>query len=82
MIYITPTTQEERNMSQASRLKEHFEAGKSITRLSALTDLGIFELSARVIDLENTGMTIDRKRITVTNRWGEKASVTKYWVVS
>jgi hypothetical protein len=68
-------------MSQASRLKEHFEAGKSITRLSALTDLGIFELSARVIDLENTGMTIDRKRITVTNRWGEKASVTKYWAV-
>jgi len=68
-------------MSQASRLKEHFDAGKSITRLSALTDLGIFELSARVIDLENIGMTIDRKRITVTNRWGEKVSVTEYWRV-
>lgn len=67
-------------MTQATRLKEHLEGGRTVTRLSALTELGIFELSARVIDLEGVGMTIDRRRITVRNRWGEKCKVVEYYL--
>lgn len=64
--------------SQSQRLLEHLKSGKPITRLEALTELGIFELSARIIDLENAGHVIPRTRIKVTNRFGESVSVAEY----
>ena len=64
--------------SQANRLLEWLQSGKSITRLEALVELGIFELSARIIDLEGEGYVIPRKRISVTNRFGETARVAEY----
>lgn len=64
--------------TQAGRLLEHLNAGKSITRLSALVELGIFELSSRVIDLQNEGHVINKKRIKVTNRFNESTTVTEY----
>ena len=45
-------------MSQIERVENHFKQGKSITRLQALTELGIFELSARLVDLEKAGYVI------------------------
>jgi hypothetical protein len=65
-------------MSQRTRLREHLESGKSITRLSALTELGIFELASRVGELEKDGFEIQRERIKVWNRWNEAVTVTKY----
>ena len=65
-------------MSQQSRLEEHLKSGRTINRLQALLELGIFELSARVIDLENKGISISKKRVEVTNRFGEKCRVTEY----
>lgn len=67
--------------SQAGRLLHHFEQGFSINRLDALIQLGIFELSARIIDLEAHGYIIHKERKTVTNRFGEKASVTEYSLI-
>ncbi|MES2636660.1 MAG: helix-turn-helix domain-containing protein [Pseudomonadota bacterium] len=64
--------------TQAGRLLLHLEAGKAINRLSALVELGIFELSARIIDLESHGFKIHKERKTVTNRFDEKTSVTEY----
>lgn len=64
--------------TQASRLLEHMRQGKAIDRLSALVDLGVFELSARIIDLQNAGHSINKKRKQITNRFGEKASVVEY----
>ena len=66
------------NNTQAGRLLTHLQAGHSIHRLSALIDLGIFELSARVIDLQSHGFTVNKNRIEITNRFGEKARVTEY----
>lgn len=66
--------------TQAQRLLAHLQSGKEITRLTALSDLGIFELSARVIDLEHAGYVIPRDRIQVENRFGEKISVARYWM--
>ena len=65
-------------MNQEDRLLEHFNEGKSITRLSALVDLGIFELSSRIIALQKRGYDFNKKRTEVTNRYGEKCSVVKY----
>lgn len=67
-----------KNNTQAGRLLAHLQTGNSIHRLSALIELGIFELSSRVIDLKDSGYTIDKKRIEITNRFGEKAHVTEY----
>jgi hypothetical protein len=66
-------------MSQKTRLLDHLNSGKTINRLTALVDLGIFELSARIIDLEKSGFTINRKKTKITNRWGEPINVTVYW---
>ena len=64
--------------TQVQRLRKHFERGFSITRLGAFNELGIVELSARIIQLEKMGYKITRKRILVTNRYGEKVRVMKY----
>lgn len=66
--------------TQEQRLLEHLQSGKTITRLDALTELGLFELSARIVGLEQKGYVIDRKRITVTNRFGEQIKVAEYWL--
>jgi hypothetical protein len=64
--------------SQANRLLNHLKTGAKIHRLTALVDLGIFELSARIIDITNAGYLISKTRISITNRFGEKASVVEY----
>lgn len=67
-------------MGQKDRLLEHFTQGNRITRAESYTELGIIELSARVIDLEKAGYEVCRKRIKVTNRFGEQISVAQYWM--
>lgn len=64
--------------SQAKRLLDHLETGATIHRLSALVDLGIFELSSRIIDVIRAGYTVNKQRISITNRFGEKSSVVEY----
>lgn len=59
--------------SQEARLLDWLRNGMTITRLLALTELGIFELSARI-------KVINRKTVTVVNRWGEKTRVKEYWI--
>lgn len=66
--------------TQSQRLLKHLQSGMTVTRVTALTDLGIFELSARVIDLERLGYIVNRRRITVENRFSEKVSVSEYWM--
>lgn len=65
-------------MSQTSRLREHLDSGKTITRLEALTELGIFELSARIIELKQSGYNVAGKMIRVVNRFGEECRVKEY----
>lgn len=64
--------------NQVARLREQLELGRSITRLSALNELGIFELSSRIIALEKEGFRIKKQRIKVTNRFGESIHIVKY----
>ena len=67
-------------MSQTQRLIDHLEKGNKINRISSYNVLGIFELSARVIDAEKVGCVISRKWKKVTNRFGEKVRVKDYWM--
>ncbi len=65
-------------MTQKERLKEHLDSGKSITRLSAFNEIGIFELASRIGELEKDGYNVLKKRETVANRYNEKVSITRY----
>lgn len=67
--------------SQAGRLLEHLESGRSIDRLSALVDLGIFELSARLIELERAGYIFNKIPKKVTNRFGDTTRVIEYSLI-
>jgi hypothetical protein len=64
--------------TQASRILDYMKQGKTVDRLTALVELGVFELSARIIDLQNAGHLINKTRKQIINRFGEKASVVEY----
>lgn len=65
-------------MTQTQRLLNHLQSGKPITRLSALIDLGIFELSARIVEIQRLGYSIHKESVKITNRFGEVCRVTRY----
>jgi hypothetical protein len=64
--------------TQTERLREHLDKGKSITRLNAYRELGIFELSARIVGLQKNGYQIKKEWIKVSNRCKETVSVVRY----
>ncbi len=64
--------------SQKERLLEYLLQGGEISRLDAFYILGIFELSARICQLEREGYIINKTPITVKNRYGEMVRVIKY----
>ena len=68
--------------SQAGRLLLYLQSGKKITRLAALVELGIIELSARLWQIQSHGFVIHKERKTVINRFNEKTNVTEYSLVS
>jgi hypothetical protein len=65
-------------MTQKTDLLDHLNAEGKITRAEAFNELGIAELSARVIDLEADGYIVPRKTVEVTARNGRKCRVTQY----
>lgn len=67
-------------MSQVERLIEHLSQGNKINRIASYNALGIFELSARIIDAEKMGCVIEREWRVITNRFGEKVRVKDYWM--
>lgn len=67
-------------MGQKQRLLDHLLSGKTTHRAGAYHELGIFELSSRVGELEALGHVIPRKSMKVTNRWNEDVRVTLYWM--
>lgn len=65
-------------MTQANRVLEYLEQGQSITPIDAWKELGITRLAARVHELKRDGYVIDKKLISVTNRYSEKCNVAEY----
>lgn len=52
----------------------------SITSLEAFVELGETRLSGRIFDLKKKGVIISSEMVTVSNRYGEKRTVKKYWL--
>ena len=64
--------------SQKQRIIDYIIQNGSINRLSAFTNLGVFELNARLKDLEKDGYKFDKERKTSINRYGEKLNYVEY----
>jgi hypothetical protein len=68
--------------TQAGRILAHLQTGKTLDRLTALIDLGVFELSARIWQLEKEGYSIKKEHKTIKNRWNEKQRVVEYSLIN
>lgn len=64
--------------TQNGRVLEHLKQHGSIDAMTALSDLGVFRLAARINDLRNMGHEIISGRVTVRNRFGEECRVASY----
>ena len=68
-------------MSQEQRVLKYLETHKTgITQLEAYLHLGIMRLAARICELKNKGYNIEREMVEVTDRWGDKCRVARYYL--
>ena len=65
-------------MTQCEKVIEYMKKHGSITTIEAFTELGIARLASRIHDLCAAGYEIEKKSISVENRYGEKVHCTKY----
>lgn len=65
---------ETQNHRLLTYLREHGE----IEPLTALGELGIYRLGARIFDLREAGHNITTDRVEVSNRFGEACRVARY----
>ena len=65
-------------MTQRERILIYIKDFGSITRIEAFFDLGIFELPARICELEKEGYKFKKTQHTTKNRYGEKIRFTRY----
>ena len=64
--------------SQKNRLLRYLESGKSITRLTAWSQLGIIECPARISELRAEGYEIFTELVIVKNRFKEPVRIAKW----
>ena len=70
-----------RKITQRSRILQYMQDTGSITRLEAATEVGCFELAARLDELRKEGWHFLKQRLVVTNRYGDKVRVVRYYLV-
>lgn len=65
-------------LSQTERLLKYLKKHKTIQPLEAWTELGIYRLSAQILNLRKEGFNIITNRIEVKNRRNETFNVAEY----
>lgn len=71
----------ERLTSQAMTIYKYLMDGNTLTSMDALRIFGVARLASRICDIEKrTGITPNRRRIPVTNRFGKDVYVNEYWI--
>lgn len=65
-------------MTQRERIISYINEFGSITALEAVRDLGVLQLSARLVELERSGYRFAKKQESSLNRYGEKVYYTRY----
>lgn len=65
--------------TQCKRLLEYMASHDGITQFEAISELGILRLASRISELKKFGCDIGSDFVNVTNRYGEKCRVKKYY---
>jgi len=65
-------------MTQRQRIVRYLKDNGSITAFEAVKELGVLQLSARLIELENEGYVFNKKREHSKNRYGERVDYMRY----
>lgn len=65
-------------MTQCEKILDYMDRFGSISPVEAFSDLGVMRLAARISDIENSGVAIDRQMETAKNRYGEKVHYMRY----
>lgn len=65
-------------MSQNERLLLHLKNFSTIQPMMAWSQLGIYRLASRICELRKEGHNIEKRMVTLTNRWGEEVRVAEY----
>ena len=68
--------------NQRERIVAYIKDKGSITRLESCTELFIFELSARITELERRGWIFDKSWESVKNSYGETKNFVRYAIIS
>jgi len=68
------------NPSQYDLIKDHLESGKTLTRLEALSELGIMNPTARISELRADGIPVETRMVGVYNRWDTKVKVAQWYI--
>jgi len=66
--------------SQYDLIKDHLESGKTLTRLEALSELGIMNPTARISELRADGIDVKTRMVGVYNRWDTKVKVAQWFI--
>jgi hypothetical protein len=67
-----------RDDNQKERILKYIERHGKIDRLSAFRDCGIFELSARIVELEHAGHVFRKKGKQGVSRFGHSFHYVEY----
>ncbi len=67
-------------MTQKQRILEYLQSGNKLTRLNAWDRLGVLECPARISELRQDGHDVRTTMYTVTNRYGEKVRIARWWM--
>lgn len=64
--------------NQRERVLDYIDEFGSISAMEAFRDLGIMQLSARLVELEREGHRFNKKQESALNRYGERIYYTRY----
>lgn len=67
--------------NQRQRILDYIDEFGSITALEAVRDLGVLQLSARLVELEKDGIVFHKEQESALNRFGERVYYTRYSIV-
>lgn len=65
-------------ITQRERVLQYIKEYGSITRMTAVIDLGCHELPARIVELQREGYKFKKKFETGKNRYGDPTHWTRY----
>ena len=68
-------------MSQNDRLLANLQTNGSINPMEAWSELGIYRLASRALELKQDGHNIITNRVEVNNRFGEVCRVASYSLI-